>query len=204
MNSDFHHRFLKGFTLMELMVSISIFGVISGVVIANLHDGTLRGEVALGASTLVEAIREANSRTASGEVVSICSLGADGGRVCPASGCAPGGTCVEVLPLGGFGIFLDQNNQTEYTLFADINNNFAYDAGENIRRGKFIVSGNVRINSFTPIGSSLNITFRPPKPKGYINGGTIDSFADIILGSRLIGDTRAVHFERVSGAVGIR
>lgn len=197
-------NFYKGFTLTELMVSISIFGVISGVVIANLRGGALRSELVLGATTLVEAIREANSRTSSGEVISICSGGVDNNRICPVSGCAPGGTCLEILPLGGFGIFLDQNNQTEYTLFADINTNFVYDTGENIRRGKFIASDNVRIKSFTPIGSSLNLTFRPPKPTGYINGGTNDSFADIILGSRLIGETRTVHFERVSGAVGIR
>lgn len=194
----------RGFTLIELMISISIFAIISGVVVANLRGGTLRNELGLGATNLVEVIREANNRTISGEVAPVCVGGADNNRICPTSGCSAGGVCTDILPLGGFGVFLDQNNQTEYVLFADINSNFSYDVGEVIRRGRFITSGNVGISSFIPAGPVLNITFRPPKPTGYINGGTVNGFVDISLNHRLIGDTRTVHFERVSGAVGIR
>lgn len=171
----------KGFTLLELVVSIAIFGTIAGVVIANLRGGSLRSELVLGATNLTEAIREAHTRTVAGELV--------------------GG----VLPLGGFGVYLSSGSPGEYALFADLNGDLAFGAGEEVRRTKFTLSGSVTVQSMSPMaGNSLTITFRQPKPTPYINGATADSSADIILRHKFLTDTKTVHFERVSGAVGTR
>ncbi len=169
----------KGFTLVELMVSITIFVVISGVVVANLRGGMLRDELTLGATNLTEAIREAHNRTVSGELV--------GGE----------------LPLGGFGIYLNQNAPAEYIIFADLNGDLAFTIDEEVRRSKFILSSNVSLQSLTPSsGNALTITFRPSKPTGYINGAITASSADIVLKHKFLQSNRTVHFERVSGAVG--
>lgn len=177
----YKNKNVKGFTLLELVVSIGIFGMISGIVIANLRGGSLRNELILGATNLTETIREAHTRTVSGELV--------------------GG----VLPLGGFGIFLSSNAPAEYVLFADLNGDLAFGEGEEVRRAKFVLSNNVSIQSMAPLsGNSLTITFRQPKPTPYINGATADSAADVILKNKFLTDIKTVHFERVSGAVGIR
>lgn len=66
-------NFQNGFTLIELVVSISIFTVISGIIVANLRSGTLRDELILDATGLVEAIRDAQTKTTAGELVkSMC------------------------------------------------------------------------------------------------------------------------------------
>lgn len=196
----------KGFTLIELMVSISIFVVISGVIIANLRGGTLRDELALGSTNLVEAIRDANIRTTSGELVNICSGGINDGDLCQIAGCGVG-VCVGVLPSGGFGVHLNPVTPGEeilYKFFADINGNLNYDENELIKSAAFIASKNVRIKSVTPANPNLTITFRPPKPSAYINGTLQSSSADIVLEHKFTDEEKTVHFERVSGLIGIQ
>lgn len=192
-----------GFTLIELIVSIAIFGTIATLVVANLRGGTQRSELTLGATTVAEAIREAVTRTNAGELASMCVGGVMNGKVCPGTGCGPGSNCVNTLPLGGFGVHMVQNS-TDYIVFADLNNNLAYDAGEEVRTGKIINTGTVSVSGFSTGGASLSISFRPPKPTGYINGATTESFANILLRHRFLSETRTVHFERVSASVGLQ
>ncbi len=197
-------NFSMGFTLIELVVSMAIFGTIATLVLANLRGGSQRNELSLGATTLSEAIREAMNRTNAGELIGICVGGINNGKVCPGAGCGSGGSCVDTLPLGGFGISLSQLQPIEYTIFADLNNNLGFDAGEEVRTGKFINTATVTISDFSTGGSALTISFRPPKPTAYINGTTAVSSANINLKHRFLSETQRVHFERMSGAVGVQ
>src|SRR3989344_8609875 len=105
--------FRAGFTLIELIVSMAIFGTIATLVVANLRGGTQRSELTLGATTVAEAIREAATRTNAGELVGMCVGGSMNGRACPGTGCGAGSNCVNTLPLGGFGVHVSQNS-TDY------------------------------------------------------------------------------------------
>ncbi len=195
--------FRNGFNLIELMVSISIFSILSGVIVANLRGGRMRDELVLGAANLVEGIREANNRTVSGELVGRCVGGGADGLVCPPAGCTGGFVCQQVLPVGGFGVHLSPSAPAQFELFADLNGNFFYEPGEKIRTYKFIASGNVILESADPANPDLTITFRPPKPTSYINGSTAQSGATIMLGHKFTDTIKSVRFERISGAVGI-
>ncbi|MBI2099482.1 prepilin-type N-terminal cleavage/methylation domain-containing protein [Candidatus Uhrbacteria bacterium] len=193
-----------GFTLIELIVSISIFATISGVMVANLRQGRMRDELTFGATNLVEAIRDANNRTISGELAPVCFGGPNDGDICPPFGCGSGAACMDILPTGGFGVFVSAADASQYDLFADLDGDLAYENGELIKRLKYINSGNVILKNVSPANPTLTIAFRPPKPTAYINGGVANSYADIVLGHKFSDNAKTVRFERISGAVGIK
>jgi prepilin-type N-terminal cleavage/methylation domain-containing protein len=154
----------NGFTLIELIVSISIIAMMSGLFLANYHSTNESTELKMTAQKLASDIR----------LVQNYSLGSKeyGGN----------------MPAGGWGIHLDRVSfPNSYILFADSDGNMQYDSGESdADKGGQTISLPVGVNvGDIDIGSSVNsvdITFLPPDPITNIwDGSNAYNFVDIIL-----------------------
>lgn len=89
-----HPAFRKGFTLVELLVAITIFGVITTIVVVNFRTGQKQDFLDLSADKLVNNIKRAQTAAITGELV--------GGEV----------------PAGGFGLHF-ASGENFYIYFAD-------------------------------------------------------------------------------------
>ncbi len=103
-------------------------------------------------------LRRAQTLSQSGGTVSVC-LDA------PATKCqidfdCTSGTCTKITPLGGFGISA-VNGTTEYTLFADMNDDGAYAVTDDV----LVDEGSIKLTdqvSFCSV-STNTLTFEPPR-----------------------------------------
>ncbi len=153
-------KFLTGFTLIEMLVSVSIIALITSLFLANYH-ATSGTELTLTTQKMASDIRMAED----------FSLGEkDFNASAPAS--------------GGWGIHFDVGSYSYY-IFADMNNNHNYDAGELYK--KIDLPDGETINRITVGGSDVSfadITFFPPDPDVYINDATGTSAIIYVMGSK--------------------
>lgn len=150
----------NGFTLIELIVSIAIIGMVTGLFLANYSSANRRTDLTMTAQKLVADIRMAQSY---------------------ALGLARYGTLgAPSVPVGGWGVNfnLDNNGNNLYTIFADDNADTLLSPGEAVEnKGAQIVTlpTNIVIQSLM-VGSTpsykANVTFLPPDPITNINNGT--------------------------------
>ena len=91
-----------GFTLIDLMISIGIFGVITTMVMVNYRAGTRNDTVRQSASISASILKRAQTMTLTGAL----TAGA--------------------FPQGGYGVRFDEVDNNTMILFADIDGNFAY------------------------------------------------------------------------------
>ncbi len=98
-----------GFTMVELLISISIFILITAVVILNFSSGKYRDELTSAGSLVQSAVREAQTFTSAGSTAA-----------CPG---LPVGT-----PQNGYGVYLDQpfGVAPEVIIFADCESTVSY------------------------------------------------------------------------------
>lgn len=107
-----------GFTLIELIISIGIFVILTAMVISNFTSGKYHDELVDGTGVLQAAIREAQAFTNAGSTI-----------LCPS-------TATPVVPVGGFGVYLDQplGQPATAIVFADCESThspFYYDPAAN-------------------------------------------------------------------------
>ena len=167
-----YKNFKKGFTLIEMLMVVSIFAVITSTVLTshskfsgNLLLGSLAYDVAL-------SIRQAQVFGLSVREVSV------------------GSGVFNV----GYGVHFDNNLDTSYILFADLNDNSEYD-GPNEIVEVFNINNKYRISDLcglTPNGttcvggvSTIDIVFKRPDPDAIIssNTGVNHRKAEVILQS---------------------
>ena len=136
-----------GFTVLEVLVSIGVIALLSGLFLANYRGGSRKLELSLNARKLASDIRLAQSR----------GLG-----ISEYNGS---------IPAGGWGVSFDiGSNNKQYIIFADLNDNKQYDDGEaNQAYGGLTVDlpANISLNNLLFNGntaSRLDITFVPPDP----------------------------------------
>ncbi len=156
----------SGFTLIELLVSIFIIALMTGIFLANYRQGERQSDLILTGQLLVSDIRFAQAN-ALGLVM-----------------------YDENIPDGGWGVYFNkENNPDQYIIFADIDDNKLYDAGEadeqhggrimklpnSIEIVDLVVESSVK----TSVGE-LNIVFLPPMPKTFINEYYIENKRAII------------------------
>jgi prepilin-type N-terminal cleavage/methylation domain-containing protein len=166
-----------GFTLLEMVVSLSIISLMLGVFLANYKGGRDSGDLSIANQQLVSDIRSAQNK----------ALG-----TAAFSG---------VTPVGGWGVHLDTSNTGSYFIFADINGDKKYNStptDEALLSGggqTISLSSDVVIDSFWTNGAvsnptALDITFLPPDPATtilYNSGIGTSSVAKIILKQKNTG-----------------
>ena len=153
----------NGFTLIELIVSVSIIALVTGIFLANYSSANRRTDLTMTAQKMVADIRLAQNY---------------------ALGLARYGN--SNVPAGGWGIHIDLLNygSNKYVVFADDNANYVYDADEaNAAFGAQVTSlpNNIIISSLN-VGTKADITFLPPDPITTITGSvTTHQQVDIVL-----------------------
>jgi len=187
---------MAGFTLVEMLTSISLIVIITAVFIANYRESNTRSDLTMSAQKLVADIHLAQNNA--------LGLVEYGGQV----------------PPGGWGVHLDLANSDRYVVFADNDNpavnepgqispadpGFSYyeaDEGLESYGAKVVkLSNNIRLARFTEnyssYASALNVTFLPPDPKVYINNSSVDYSAGIIiLRDSLTGEEKEIYVNRL-------
>jgi len=163
----------KGFTLIEILVSLSIVIVLTTLVIANFEWGGYNFALQRSLHVASQQIRNAQEMAFSSKEIG------------------------EAVPPGGYGVnFNIQNSITKYILFADNNGDKFYN-GEPTDKiiEEFSLEDDVSISGLfisSLATEFLDIVFVPPDPAIYINssyGGGADFSGDI-------------HFEAANKATG--
>lgn len=158
----------NGFTLIELIVSVSIISMVTGVFLANYSSANRRSDLTMTAQKMVADIRLAQNYA-----LGLARYGLkDSGTV----------------PLGGWGVHVDLLDpvygNNKYIIFADDNGNGVYDTDENkVEFGSqvTVLPTNIVIESLT-VGTKADITFLPPDPITTITGSvTTHRQIDIVL-----------------------
>ena len=167
----------EGFNLVELLVAISIFGILATMVTVNVRGGSSGRELALQSENLTSLLRDAQVRALSGV---------------PNQG---------QVPLGGYGVNVGtcSTPPCSVTLFGDTNGNFALDGGEEIQT---ITLGNSIIVSSLSYNDPFTVLFKPPRP--IICFGTDCSGvgqATITVGTLRSGATQDITIDQISGRI---
>ncbi len=130
----------QGFTLIELIVSISIVTLVSSIFLANFHKYGNKGNVDMLAQKIASDIRMIQSYAFGLKKFNGSS------------------------PSGGWGIHFDKANNDQYIIFADHVYNHNYDVSE---KYKIIKTNNTQISNLKVNGANKNwisITAEPPDP----------------------------------------
>lgn len=138
----------KGFTVIELVVSIAIISMVTAIFLVNYRTVNRRSDLTMISQKVVTDIRMAQNYS-----LGLARYGENGSTN---------------IPSGGWGIYLDLQNygNNKYIIFADDNANGVYDSGEaNINYGAALIDlpENIIIQSLS-VGSRANVTFLPPDP----------------------------------------
>lgn len=156
----------NGFTLIELIVSITIIGMVTGLFLANYSSANRRTDLTMTAQKMVADIRLAQSYS-----LGLARYGSSGSLN---------------IPVGGWGVHFDLQSygSNKYNIFADDDADTLYGGGEADERfGAQVVNlpNNITIQSVS-VGTKVDITFLPPDPITTINNGTATSTSvDIVL-----------------------
>lgn len=133
-----------GFTLVELLTSIVIIGIVSTVFIVNYRSSEEKSKIKMITQKAASDIRLAQS-------YSLASNEFNGS-----------------FPAGGWGVHFDVSAPNSYIIFADQDGDRAYDADEKFK--EVFLFGIVRLDSLSIAGNLADIVFLPPAPTTYING----------------------------------
>ncbi|MEK7068054.1 MAG: type II secretion system protein [Patescibacteria group bacterium] len=134
----------KGFTLIELIVSIAIIGFVSTIGIVNYRSANKSSVLQIEAYKAATDIRRAQNM----------ALGAIEFNFNP--------------PLrvpDAWGVNFDSASADRYVIFTDQDNNKIYNSGDGI-----FATINLKNNITLDIAGNVNVAFAPPDPTTYLNG----------------------------------
>ncbi|MDD5032767.1 MAG: prepilin-type N-terminal cleavage/methylation domain-containing protein [Candidatus Pacebacteria bacterium] len=139
-----------GFTLIELMVVVSVITIITAIIAANYKEGEKKYNLSQAAQRLASDIRRAQNLAISGIDVKE--------QYC------------------GYGIIFPSSGDY-YSVYADVSpecatSNNIYDAGDYILETVYLPSG----ISYQYPPSSFDIFFKPPRPTTFFDGNSEDPF----------------------------
>ena len=165
-----------GFSLIELLVSISILIIITSISVNSFSLWQKNENLKQSALILMSNIQKAQVMSLSGQMHK--------GNIPDA-----------------YGIYLNDADPASYILFADENNNDAYDGGTEKIGEVYKFFKDVSISNLIPIGNELTITFRLPKAQIYINQAIADSKAEIKIIHNITSETKTIEVKRITGQI---
>jgi type II secretory pathway pseudopilin PulG len=124
----------KGFTIIEVLIMVMVFVLISGAVIANFSSARGSARLRAAAQELAANIKRAQAYAYANTTQSVCTdnLICGSGSACDAL--APAGCTA--TPILSYGVVLDANSDGKaYVIYADADNSGSYRAGEAIPYG---------------------------------------------------------------------
>ncbi|HBC70734.1 MAG: hypothetical protein UU05_C0030G0005 [Candidatus Curtissbacteria bacterium GW2011_GWA1_40_47] len=151
------HASGRGFTIIELLVSISIFTVLTGVVLAKYNTYNTSAPFANASEDVVLALRQAQVYGA-------------GGKGNPAV--CTGGTAFECT----YGVYFSTSGTLKngITLFVDTNNDRMFTQGTDSVIERIAWNSEISVSALScpgPVGtcgSAVTVTFRRPDPLAFI------------------------------------
>ena len=196
--------------MIEMLISLGIFAIVTGFVMANFRTGSQSDELRISAQLVANGIRRVQTSAMAGQTVKFCrdsSTGADG-LICSNGGdadCPAGSSCVNDVPSGGYGIHFEATEEGKHTMvsFIDTDGDRLFDPQEEYRREGVSPDIFVSVSGLTPSapGPALDIVFVPPKPSVFFNAASDEAQAVITLQHRSTLNTKDVTINAVSGQV---
>lgn len=159
---------MKGFSLIEILVSLSIIFIVFGIVYPRYKAMEVESDMLTTSHEISQRLREAQDLAISGQKVD------NGGLM--------------VIP-DGYGLYFDLDFPSEYNMYADLNNNSKFDETDKVMKtstagiGTTVPSFNIEDGVFlSDLGehTSVSVNFSPPSPETTITAG-FDEVADIRL-----------------------
>ncbi len=194
----------KGFTLVEMLISMAIIGMITGMMMANFRGGQQVAEVRLASDLLVDQIRAMQTSSLSGRLVSVCSGGSNNLKVCepknPTVSCSGGGVCQKRVPTG-YGLRFTTAPANSYLLFYDTDGDERYDAGEELATIPYVSTNTVKLTA-SSAGIPVDLVYAPPYGTLYVNGSATGTATIMLtLGHQFGSQVRHVNVFRLSGKI---
>lgn len=121
----------SGFTLLELIISMGIFGLLMAVTVWDFRTSGQANELRQNAVVFAQNLRRVQTLSQSGGTVTVCTE-APGNVVCDLASPPVGCTCSKVVPPGGFGVHVGGAGATEYSLFADMDEDKAFSSAADV------------------------------------------------------------------------
>lgn len=199
----------QGFSIIEILISITIFALITVAVISDFRSGEFKNQLSIAAQNVASEIRETQGMVSAGQPTKICmeALVITGNCEDDSSECA--GECIENVPAGGYGLVFKDNSEN-IILFGNTDATDGYDAvDEKIRDLKVSPTGRVEIGLMHVGGlpvEELHIIFMPPTNQVIFDGP--DVFGDpeearIELIHQGMFETREIYINRISGRIDV-
>lgn len=174
-------KFLKnqGFTVIEMLISAGIVVFLTVIFLANYHSISFRTELNIDAQKVISNLNLTRSFSLSSKKYN------------------------EILSNGGWGVYFSSQDSSKYLIFADIDNDHAYDNGEaEVAKGGKVINlsnkvyiDNINMCENVPcVGTTTaTIIFIPPDPTVYINSASsTSSCVDIRLKEKGIPTTKTI------------
>lgn len=102
----------KGFTLMEVLISIGIFAILTGLILVNYRRGNDDSALTKDVALIMANVRLAQEQTASGKSIKHCAYYT--GQACSVNADCPAAdnSCVSGIPQGGYAVVFSCPDQT--------------------------------------------------------------------------------------------
>lgn len=186
----------NGFTIIELLVSISIFTILTGVILAKYNTYNTNAPFANASEDVVLALRQAQVYGAGGKGnTAVCT----------------GGTAFECT----YGVYFSTSApfKNGITLFVDINNDRTFTSGTDTIVERIAWDSAISVSALScpgPVGtcgSAVTVTFRRPNPLAFIaevvNPANSYDSASVTLTHAISGRTTNVTISK-AGQISLR
>ncbi|HLD27734.1 MAG TPA: prepilin-type N-terminal cleavage/methylation domain-containing protein [Patescibacteria group bacterium] len=171
----------KGFTLVEMTVVVAIFVLVYAASLANFRKGDNRSELLLAAENLAGDIKKIQTQTLSGSVAE------------------------EIEPVGGFGVYFNLTNNSQYVLFRDNGDEqFQAQPGDDAVLETVQLPGSITLDELLfndQPTADLTIVFKPPKPDIYFNDALAASSTIVLASEKLNEQAGKISVYKFTGKV---